>query len=228
MSQPHVPQALNTAPTSSHETVYCVPNPNGQGCMCLCDTNPALLSLDHRLNARSNTVHDASSSLVFTLSYIQEVTSKCHCSTDCPTCRRNPSTGATTSLLISTALQIYARALQIVRNVLVGNNTICTCGVGQSCMCRGSEEERLLDVSIGGFRPSARNGRKIAMYAMKLELHDLERALARVSVAAQSPSFTAVTHGTAPSLRINPVDQLVIRKLHQQLGEVRRTVESLQ
>ncbi|WFD33261.1 hypothetical protein MCUN1_000074 [Malassezia cuniculi] len=133
----------------------------------------------------------------------------------------------TRSLLISTALQIYARALQIVRNVLVGNEFKCTCASGQPCSCDGDGEKRLLDVSIGGFRPSARHARKIAMYAMKLELHDLERALARVSVTAQSTSIPVAEANTG-ALRINPVDQLVIRKLHQQLGEMLCTVETLQ
>ena len=199
---------------STHDKVHCVPNPSGKGCMCLCDMSPTLLSLEHRLRHRSDTVQDASSSLVFTLSSIQEVTSKCQCSADCPTCRQNPSVGPTASLLISTTLQIYARALQIVRNVLVGNDK--------------EYEHQLLDVSIGGFRPSARNARKIAIYAMKLELHDLERALARVSSTAQSSRIAAITAGDQVALQMNPVDQLVIRKLHQQLFEVLRTIESLQ
>lgn len=225
----HAPQGLMSLPYTSfspvvppapaqihnmHDKVHCVPNPSGKGCMCLCDMSPALLSLEHRLRQRSDTVQDASSSLVFTLSSIQEVTSKCQCSADCPTCRQNPSMGLTASLLISTALQIYARALQIVRNVLVGNDK--------------GYEHQLLDVSIGGFRPSARNARKIAIYAMKLELHDLERALARVSSTAQSSRIAAIPAGDQVALQMNPVDQLVIRKLHQQLFEVLRTVESLE
>lgn len=196
-----------------HDKVHCAPNPSGNGCTCLCDMSPALLCLEHRLRHRSDTVQDASSSLVFTLSSIQEVTSKCQCSADCPTCRQNPSTRLTASLLISTALQIYARALQIVRNVLVGNDKVY--------------EHHVLEVSIGGFRPSARNARKIAIYALKLELHDLERALARVSSTAQSSRIAAVPAGDQVALQMNPVDQLVIRKLHQQLSEVLRTVESL-
>ena len=72
---------------------------------------------------------------------------------------------------------------------------------------------------------------------MKLELYDLERALARVCdtarhsrLACTSASVESI-QGLVPkgesALRVNPLDQLVLRKLHQQLSELLHTIENM-
>lgn len=51
----------------------------------------------------------AATTLHLTLSASQAVAAQCACSADCPTCRSDPSTEMSASILVSTALQIYAR-----------------------------------------------------------------------------------------------------------------------
>ncbi|WFD31651.1 hypothetical protein MSPP1_002690 [Malassezia sp. CBS 17886] len=248
--------------TQLPEKVHCVPNPSGEGCTCLCESDVALLSLQQSLRAEREPgalrndkrplSESASSSLVFTLSMSQAISRQCTCSTDCPTCKENPTYELSASLLISTALQIYARALQIMRKVLIAQRTSqCAhdggaCAGGDCALAHGrAPDGSIIDVRIGGFYPSPSNAHKIALYAVRLELLDLERALARVQSAAQN-SFLGSGALQAPrvgamrapprapgdeslaKLRLNPIDQLVIRKLHQQLNEVIRTVESLE
>lgn len=264
----------NVKDTAAHHTldkVHCVPNPSGPGCSCLCESDVALLSLQHSLRngplalgrqeAREPSQATASSSLVFTLSMSQAITRKCACSADCPTCKKDPSYEVSAGLLISTALQIYARALKVFQEVLVSNgSTGCGCTVSSPCkQCPCGDprrtqkslhsEEASVEVRIGDFLPTPKNARKIALYAMKLELLDLERALAHVQTVAQQslPPPPAVEPPPLPEgsccakkhtepklpkrttpLRLNPIDQLIIRKLHIQLGEVLKTVENLE
>lgn len=111
-----------------------------------------------------------------------------------------------------------------------------------------------MEVRIGDYTPSPQNTRKIALYALKLELIDLERALARVQNAAMHPlqvshAVNAMKHASdeasrsccvskahpdsedgaqTANLHLNPVDQLVIRKLHEQLNEVLHAVERME
>lgn len=42
-----------------------------------------------------------------------------------------------------------------------------------------------LDIRIGAYRPGAANARRIALFAMKLELRDLREAIGKVAVMAQ-------------------------------------------
>lgn len=238
------------APSVGHDTVHCVPNPNAPGCSCLCGSELALLSLQRSLQA-SPLAQDAlgedveaASSLVFTLKMSQSITKQCTCSVDCPTCRTNPAHGVHAELLISTALQIYARALKVFQEVLISDrNDRCGCANGAPCAAcpctataRPPKREGYgsgVDVRIGDFWPTPKNARKIALYAMRLELYDLERALAHVQDRAQqslTPRTVPGERGTkAPTpLLLNPIDQLVIRKLHTQLHEVLRTVETME
>lgn len=238
------------AASSPAGKVHCVPNPNGPGCTCQCDTGVALLNLKRDLDnapLQTDGSAKAASTLRFTLSSSREVARQCQCSADCPTCKRDPSKQISASLLISTALQIYARALRILREVLVTDgsrkcssdgcrclSSQCECSKSQSGALRGAS---IVDVQIGGFIPSPINSRKIALYAMKLELYDLERALARVCdtarhsrLACTSASVESI-QGLVPkgesALRVNPLDQLVLRKLHQQLSELLHTIENM-
>lgn len=258
-----------------HEKVHCVPNPTGPGCSCLCESDVALLSLQRSLrngplamDEKQNRVDskaDVASSLVFTLSMSQAITKKCACSADCPTCKKDPSYEISAGLLISTALQIYARALKVFQEVLVSEgSTSCGCtssGSCKQCPCSSNprkaprnlaKEDAGVEVRIGDFTPTSQNARKIALYAMKLELLDLERALAHVQQVAQqslpgprdvvaealphAPSGSCCAKKTAEPkipkrntpLRLNPIDQLIIRKLHVQLSEVLQTVENLE
>ncbi len=57
----------------------------------------------------------ATDTIQLTLTASQAITAQCACSTDCPTCQSDPSTEISASLLVSTALQIYARAVRILR-----------------------------------------------------------------------------------------------------------------
>lgn len=260
-------------PVGKHDKVHCVPNPTGPGCSCLCESDLALLSLQRSLRSGPlawDDLHNdetsranAASSLVFTLSMSQSITKKCACSADCPTCKKDPSYEVSAGLLISTALQIYARALKVFQEVLISNgNGGCGCtasGTCTACPCnaeprrvRAGEEPGVVDVRIGDFLPTPKNARKIALYAMKLELYDLERALAHVQDVAQRslphpPDTMKQVPPDAPPgaccakkhlrrnhskprapLRLNPIDQLIIRKLHAQLDEVLKTVENLE
>lgn len=246
---PPLPHARNTVSSEKHahniDKVHCVPDPTGTECSCKCDSGVALLSLERSLKKSSlhpsqdlsDARSDASSSLVFTLNMSQSIAKQCTCSADCPTCKRDPSYKTSAGLLISTALQIYARALKVFHEVFVSDTNKCWCsGRGMPCSCaqKRQHDETSIDVRIGDYWPSTVNARKIALYAMKLELVDLERALARVQSAASCPLSNLSTNDTASSeeqeqaLRLNPIDQLVIRKLHQQLNEVLHAVEDLE
>lgn len=253
----HVP-SLHTRPTP--DKVHCVPSPSGTHCSCRCDSGLALLSLERSLRHKmEDTPRDASktsqnqaiSSLVFTLSMSQSITQKCSCSVDCPTCKKDPSYRSSALLLISTALQIYARALQLFHDVLVadGPRSCCCNSSNNCCSCSGSSDSKSkrvagtnpsIDVRIGDYLPSGPNSRKIALYALKLELMDLERALSRVHSAADRPLLpSSIEHRedleqkeccakessscnetTKGPLCLNPIDRLVIKKLHVQLNEV--------
>lgn len=259
---------------ATHEKVHCVPNPTGPGCSCLCESDVALLSLQRSLRhgplavdeprAGEQMREDAASSLVFTLSMSQAITKKCACSADCPTCKKDPSYEVSAGLLISTALQIYARALKVFQEVLVSDGSSkCVCsdyGTCKNCHCSASVrksqrgltgEDNSIEVRIGDFIPTSQNARKIALYAMKLELLDLERALAHVQDVSQQSLVNLEALPETPRdintgsccaskvpdnqhlkrstpLRMNPIDQLIIRKLHVQLSEVLQTVENLE
>ncbi|KAK0564756.1 hypothetical protein OC861_004111 [Tilletia horrida] len=325
-------------------------------------------------NAVATTLH-------LTLSASQAVSAQCACSADCPTCREDnnvwgsagkqkqrqrqlsqPETSSdgasprivSASLLVSTALQIYARAVKMLRETLtsaappqllgsqekagpsameVGREgkaqpdawscahpghsrfpasastqasqssvakkqvafpniappdspPISCCGASASMENPASpspQQKQLtqdpaqqvsevaavggvssqgldIDIKIGStYRPLPHNARRIALFAMKLELRDLQEALRKVAVLAQAdgvvvggwPSSsgaaaaeeegakqsgddkgkqrqrTASTNlALAPML--NPIDRMVITKLHVQLGELLNTVESLE
>ncbi|KAE8212924.1 hypothetical protein CF327_g3507 [Tilletia walkeri] len=109
----------------------------------------------------------------------------------------------------------------------------------------GSTPELDIDIKIGNtYRPLPHNARRIALFAMKLELRDLQEALRKVAVLAQADGVMGWPEGeretieggdgkaesslaiTAPTL--NPIDRMVINKLHAQLGELLNTVESLE
>ena len=108
-----------------------------------------------------------------------------------------------------------------------------------------------MEVRIGDYIPSAQNSRKIALYALKLELLDLQRAMARVQRVSMQPlqhrpgTFNASdtnnasqccgpaktqesSEHVASALLLNPFDQLVIRKLHSQLNEALHAVEQME
>lgn len=254
-------QSLLRTPMSHPDKVHCVPNPSGTQCSCQCDYSLALLSLERKLRTKlmnSPNDGDASSSLVFTLSMSQAVSNNCACSADCPTCKSSPSYRSSAGLLISTALQIYARALQILQEVLLSDNSSsCKCDAKgcKDCGCSykhkhsrdAVHQKSFVDVRIGDYVPSAQNSRKIALYAMRLELLDLERALARVQSASQQPLPPAIAMKDFPNTNaclpldkssetattnlckhLNPFDQLVIKKLHSQLNEVLHAVEGME
>jgi len=262
---PHVPSLHSS---SIPEKVHCVPSPSGTHCSCRCDSGLALLSLErtlrHRIQDSTQNTSDTSqsqvmSSLVFTLSMSQSISQKCGCSADCPTCKKDPSYRSSALLLISTALQIYAKALQLFHDVLIADRPRgCCCSTSNTCCtCSGSSEPKgkhasgakpSIDVRIGDYLPSGQNSRKIALYALKLELIDLERALARVHSAADRPllpyvqgqrdtvcqknecctgeSSSTVELNKTP-LCLNPIDRLVIRKLHTQLNEVLHALDGM-
>lgn len=261
--------------THGTEKVHCVPNPDGEGCTCQCEMDVALLNLRRQMREKgphtgTDGASQASSTLMFTLSSSQAVTRQCKCSADCPTCKKDPSAQVSASLMISTALQIYTRALHILRGVLMpdtGTTCRCPCSGNDAsdasgCQCRKPRNDRcsrdadpIVDVQIGDFRPTAQNSRKIALFAMKVELHDLERAIARVCKTAESWPIqkcaemfdgcqdaaaadvsdtkrdstldSSTSDASTMIMRINPIDKLVLKKLHQQLAEMLRTVEML-
>lgn len=260
-------------PTSRSENsstrVHCVPDPNGKGCTCLCDVSVALINVRATLRQTKedqserlcsmirNDDKRAASTLQLTLSASQAVTAQCACSASCPTCRSDPSTSLSASLLVSTALQIYIRAVRTLRQGFgasdSGSSLNETIGGMENGHVHATGSE--WDVSIGQYKPKATNARRIALFAMKLELRDLRDAIAKVSRAA-SRSGAVMTNekeslskkgfcstSTASELQhaesaqsahssmeagINPVDQVVIRKLHQQLGDLLRTVEGIE
>jgi hypothetical protein len=200
--------------------VHCVPNPNGQGCTCLCDVSVALINVRATLRqAREQSTEDQesksgqASTLQLTLSASQAVADQCACSASCPTCRSDPSTSMSASLLISTALQIYIRAVRTLRQ-----------GLGEE-----------LDVSLGNFKPKPHNARRIALFAMKLELRDLRDAIAKVSKAATDAALaenrdmsTAENGQSARQMEgLDPIDNVVIRKLDQQLESLLSVVEGM-
>ena len=252
------------------DKVHCVPSPDGTHCSCSSSSGLSFLSLERSIRSRiqapdqetdKSPENKALSSLVFTLTMSQSVSKQCTCSTDCPTCKNSPSYKSSGAVLISTALQIYARALQLFHEMLASDGShACSCsGRGKcdtSCKCCTREThpdaiQSSMEVRIGDYMPSAQNSRKIALYALKLELFDLERAMARVQRVSMQPlqqrlgSYCASetnkvskccgSHKTQESseqaasrLLLNPFDQLVIRKLHSQLNEALHAVEQME
>lgn len=245
--------------------VHCVPNPSGKGCTCLCDMSVALLSVKQVLRetdphkqpstnpaAKQNNL--ATDTIQLTLTASQAITAQCACSADCPTCQSDPSTEISASLMVSTALQIYARAVRILREGFAATaaNGVGGGGGGAASFFGG------LNVTIGTYKPSVGNAKKIALYAIKLELKDLRRALGKISRMAQSFGSTnggvgkvegkdggsgsdgegAGKEGGHEKERekdqgkiqqgMNPIDQLVILKLYRQLTELLKTVEGLE
>ncbi|PWN51734.1 hypothetical protein IE53DRAFT_367814 [Violaceomyces palustris] len=256
----------------------------------------------------------AATTLQLTLSASQAVAEQCACSADCPTCRSDPSTELSASLLVSTALQIYARAVKTLREGFTSSSSHpgSSGGMFGPSSSFSSSGGGGLDIRIGDYRPGAANARRIALFAMKLELRDLRTALGKISkMATSSRSLQSKndkggkedsevgrdpSRGTSSSgprcseggekgwdegkdlvdVRLqgrkgddsegggwgnekavattsihnininqnhananananlnskgwmNPIDQIVIMKLHQQLGELLKTVESLE
>ncbi|SPO35677.1 uncharacterized protein PSFLO_01148 [Pseudozyma flocculosa] len=283
----------SSSPKSQPSKVHCVPNPSGKGCTCLCDMSVALLSVKRTLREtasphvaasggssqvkqeddgdsgeagsstdsaprrRAAAARAASTTIQLTLSASQAIAAQCACSADCPTCRSDPSTEISASLLVSTALQIYARAVRTLREGFAAGGAFAVVG-GSGAAGPGG-----LDVRIGEYKPAPANARRIALFAMKLELKDLSAALGKISRMAQktrqrtdpsargeeearsqggegapksndgasggATTTTATATATAPDASwMNPIDQLVILKLHQQLGELLATVENLE
>ena len=242
-----------TTPAESSTRVHCVPNPTGKGCTCLCDMHSLINVRATLRQARAQTIHNhnpveehngrdakgaAASTLQLTLSASQAVAAQCACSASCPTCRSDPNTSLSASLLVSTALQIYVRAVQTLRQGFGAQDVGMTGGADGAAAClagAGSD----WDVSIGNYKPRPANARRIALFAMKLELISLRDALGKVSSAACSidltstldaggePEAGSIVTGTGGE-GVNPIDQVVIRKLHQQLGELLSTVESIE
>ncbi|PWZ03622.1 hypothetical protein BCV70DRAFT_224979 [Testicularia cyperi] len=255
--------------------VHCVPNPSGKGCTCLCDMSVALLSVKQVLREtdpakkpqpesqsadRASSQRNSSSSggsskssfasntIQLTLTASQAITAQCACSTDCPTCQSDPSTEISASLLVSTALQIYARAVRTLREGFSSSSSgtsNSSVGGGYSSSSAANAFFGGLEVTIGSYQPSASNAKKIALFAIKLELKDLRRALGKISRLAQNfpsltglsdPSSTAETSTTGQNRTdeldktkgMNPIDQLVILKLYRQLTELLKTVEGLE
>ncbi|PWN37496.1 uncharacterized protein FA14DRAFT_14583 [Meira miltonrushii] len=266
--QSHVQQ--RTLPSENSSTrVHCVPDPTGKGCTCLCDVSVALINVRATLRqTREDQCADnplpikddnkrAASTLQLTLSASQAVAAQCACSASCPTCRTDPSTSLSASLLVSTALQIYIRAVRTLRQGFGAGDSrsnftesIGGAENGGHIHATGSE----WDVSIGQYKPKATNARRIALFAMKLELRDLRDAIAKVSRAASRTGSVTTNEKESSKIKsccsdnlesnqnelaqfvqsssveagINPVDQVVIRKLHQQLGDLLRTVEGIE
>lgn len=253
------------------DKVHCVPSPDGTHCSCTSSTGLSFLSLERSIRSRIQaTDHEADkspekkalSSLVFTLTMSQSVSKQCTCSTDCPTCKSSPSYKSSGAILISTALQIYARALQLFHEMLASDGThTCscsgprgTCDAACGCCARATRPDAVqssMEVRIGDYTPSAQNSRKIALYALKLELLDLERAMARVQRVSMQPlqqrpgtlsapdtnnasqccglaKTQESSEHAASALHLNPFDQLVIRKLHSQLNEALHAVEQME
>lgn len=188
--------------SSSPSRVHCVPNPTGTGCLCQHDGSVALLSVQRSLRETvqnqevdSQTAFQKSKAqaktLHLTLCTSQAVSASCACSADCQTCRKDPSIGTSASILVATSLQIYARAVHILREGFGrpstsngngnGNGSGSGNGINLSSSVLGG-----LDVRIGDYRPGSTNARQIALFAMKLELRDLRSALGRVAEMARS------------------------------------------
>jgi len=195
---------VNTFRASSPTRVHCIPNPTGSGCLCQHDGSVALLSIQKSLkeSARHQELESDSTSsqkskslaeartLHLTLCTSQAVASSCACSADCEVCRNDPSTGTSASILVATSLQIYARAVHILREGFGRSNTTTSSnptgnggsGINLSSVIGATS----LDVRIGEYRPGSVNARQIALFAMKLELRDLRSALGRVAEMAKS------------------------------------------
>ncbi|GAC93269.1 hypothetical protein PHSY_000833 [Pseudozyma hubeiensis SY62] len=241
------------AATHAHHPhkVHCVPNPSGKGCTCLCDMSVALLSVKQVLREtdphKADTKHNfATDTIQLTLTASQAITAQCACSADCPTCQSDPSTEISASLLVSTALQIYARAVRILREGFAASSSSTKAANGGDAGSGTTAVQSFfggLDVTIGTYKPSASNAKKIALYAIKLELKDLRKALGKISRMAQSFGAVSATaegksgkagseeNGKAEAGKqqgMNPIDQLVILKLYRQLTELLKTVEGLE
>jgi hypothetical protein len=244
-------------PDNSNLRVHCVPDPTGRGCTCLCDVSVALINVRTTLRRQAQdeervdqstaqgNAKNAASTLQLTLSASQAVAAQCACSASCPTCRTDPSTSLSASLLVSTALQIYVRAVRTLRQGFGATNDDPTTGAsdeaGEKALRHFHPSGSEWDVSIGNYKPKARNAKRIALFAMKLELRDLRDAISKVSRAANASTCLELENerGTEDASRpasastlfdggINPIDQVVIRKLHQQLGDLLRTVETIE
>ncbi|CDS81853.1 uncharacterized protein SPSC_00039 [Sporisorium scitamineum] len=218
---PTQPTPLSTSPTlhtTLHTTlpshppskVHCVPNPSGKGCTCLCDMSVALLSVKQVLRqtdphkpsppphtTTTSSANYATDTIQLTLTASQAIAAQCACSADCPTCQSDPSTEISASLLVSTALQIYARAVRILREGFAAS----TSGTTTTTTSSGKDDGGVgffggLDVTIGSYKPSAGNAKRIALYAIKLELKDLRRALGKVSRMAQDLGLSTTTTTT--------------------------------
>lgn len=215
----------------------------------------ALLSVKQVLREtdphKADTKHNfATDTIQLTLTASQAITAQCACSADCPTCQSDPSTEISASLLVSTALQIYARAVRILREGFAAtssssSSTSKAAHGGEAGLGATAVQSFFggLDVTIGTYKPSASNAKKIALYAIKLELKDLRRALGKISRMAQSfGAVSATAEGKAGKAEseedgkaeagkqqgMNPIDQLVILKLYRQLTELLKTVEGLE
>jgi hypothetical protein len=210
--------------------VHCVPNPTGDGCTCLCDVGVALINIRATLRqAKDQTLTQeprqgaAASTLQLTLSASQAIADQCACSASCPTCRSDPSTSLSASLLVSTALQIYIRAVRTLRQ-----------GFGAGAHERYDAEKggSEWDVSIGQYKPKPGNARRIALFAMKLELIDLRDAIRKICTAASAAVTTSEedesSATTPPSGIVEGFDQVVIRKLYTQIQDLLRTVEAIE
>lgn len=146
-------------------------------------------------------------SLHLTLSASRAISDSCACSASCPTCCGTATAAAgseagtapasshaafNASLLISLALQIYARAVRILRDGFSSSSSAssssgdgATIGVasGSGSGSASSSVDGVvggLEIKIGGYRPSKENARRIALLAIRLELSDLEKGMGRV------------------------------------------------
>ncbi|PWN22176.1 hypothetical protein BCV69DRAFT_297477 [Microstroma glucosiphilum] len=139
-------------------------------------------------------------SLHLTLSASRAISDSCACSASCPTCcgaaagseagsASAPSHAAfNASLLISLALQIYARAVRILRDGFSSSASSSSgdgaiAGATTGTASGSSSVDGVvggLEIKIGGYRPSKENARRIALLAIRLELSDLEKGMGRV------------------------------------------------
>ncbi|KAI3479924.1 hypothetical protein L1887_57911 [Cichorium endivia] len=242
------------AETHAHHPskVHCVPNPSGKGCTCLCDMSVALLSVkqvlretdpartDGRGTATSapRSASFATDTIQLTLTASQAITAQCACSADCPTwpvgplpprCRRRYS------------YRLRCRSTRARCASCARAFAASTAGKTESAeVAAAGGFFGGLDVTIGTYKPSAANAKKIALFAIKLELKDLRRALGKISRMAQSWGTTAdvpkstddaaqlENSGDNKAQGMNPIDQLVILKLYRQLTELLKTVEGLE
>lgn len=227
------PRATQAIASTEQQRVHCVPNPNGKGCTCLCDVSVALINVRATLRQAKEHAQDddstlhlanrvigstkgaAASTLHLTLSASQAVADQCACSASCPTCRSDPNTSLSASLLISSALQIYIRAVRTLRQGFGANHDGVTPNPGNEW-----------DVSIGQYRPKPHNAKRISLFAMKLELRDLRDAIAKISNAASASLIEA--NWSQASEVVAPIDSIVIRKLHHQITQLLSTVEGIE